>query len=212
LAGHVQVRRGHPAMGRHSITARRPSRDDVSRKRHPTLTGRYMFPRLPPKVIITAELAVLSCWHADASKRPTTPKSATGGDRPQSVVTIRRKSSRSARSKTSNEQNVRDGSIASIHDGPVYVRFTPDSDRTADMPDWPLRARKRRTALQQLFRAWLGLRLTLHRANSLSIRAISRKTPCLACRPDGEHIVSCQRSPDALEHEFPDRFNTRGVL
>jgi len=29
------------------------------------------------------------------------------------------------------------GSFASIHDGSVYVRFTPDSDRIAEIPELP---------------------------------------------------------------------------
>jgi len=38
---------------------------------------------------------------------------------------------------------VRDGSISTELDGSRYVRFPPDSDRIADIPDWQLRANKR---------------------------------------------------------------------
>jgi hypothetical protein len=39
------------------------------------------------------------------------------------------------------------GSTASICGAHVYVRFTLDSDRTADTPDRPLRANSRHRAL-----------------------------------------------------------------
>ena len=42
------------------------------------------------------------------------------------------------------------GSKASIHDGPVYVRFTLDSDRIADIPERPLRAIIRTSPLFEL--------------------------------------------------------------
>ena len=35
------------------------------------------------------------------------------------------------------------GSISTEMGFPSDVRFTPDSDRTADIPDWPLRANRR---------------------------------------------------------------------
>src|SRR5262249_21702723 len=46
--------------------------------------------------------------------------------------------------------DVADGSFASIHDGPVYVRLSPDSDRTADILERQLRAKSCREQVQQI--------------------------------------------------------------
>jgi hypothetical protein len=76
----------------------------------------------------------------------------------------------------------------------MEVRFTLDNDRIADISRRQLCAISDQSAVQQIVRSWV---------NQMQV---------LVCRFKGEHIVSCQRSPDALEREFSDRFNTRGVF